>query len=52
MLHWFINCLYNCCFGVKKTRKTDKIHNAMYAIEDLSKEEFNKLMNIYNNKCC
>jgi hypothetical protein len=37
---------------LRKYAKTDKIHDAMYAIEDLSKEDFNKLMNIYNNKCC
>lgn len=52
MFHWFIDSLYNCCFGIEKKRKVNKIHNAMFAIEDLSKEEFNKLMNIYNNKCC
>ena len=42
MFHWFIDCLYNCCFGIEKKRTSNKIHNAMYAIEDSIKEDLNK----------
>ena len=53
MLQWFIDCVYNCCFGTRQEKKKyNKLHDALHAIENLSQEEFNKLMRIYNIKCC
>ena len=53
MFQWFIECMYNCCFGIRQEKKKyNKLHDALYAIENLSQEEFNKLMRIYNIKCC
>ena len=53
MFQWFIDCVYNCCFGTKQEKKkSNKLHDALYAIENLSQEEFSKLMRIYNIKCC
>ena len=51
MFQFISDCVYNGCFGVKKRQKDNKIHDAIYATENLSQEEFYKLMRIYN-KCC
>ena len=50
MFQWLVECVYNYCCGIRQKHK-DKLHNAIYAIEDLSQNEYNKLMRIYN-KCC
>ena len=52
MFQWFIECMYNCCFGIKQKHKDNKLHDAIYAIENLTQGPYNKLMQIYNNKCC
>ena len=50
MLGFFIEFIYNCCFGLKK--KT-KFQETVDNIETLTDEEFTKIMNYYNrNKCC
>jgi len=52
MFQWFIECMYNFCCGIRQKHKDNKLHNAIYAIEDLTQEQYNKLMRIYNIKCC
>ena len=52
MFQWFVDCVYNCCFGFKQKHKNNKLREAIYAIEDLTQEQYNKLMWIYNIKCC
>ena len=45
MFMLFIDCLYNCCFCVKKKQaKRQKIHEAVEQIEKLTHEEFSKQM--------
>ena len=51
MFSLFIDCLYNCCFGIKK-KKYNKIHECVEKLEDLTLEEYIKVMKLYNNKCC
>ena len=49
MIGILINCIYNFCFRVKKTKFEEIFDN----IEELTEEEFNKLMKYYNtNTCC
>ena len=49
MIGIFIEFIYNCCFGLKKTKFQETFDN----IEALTDDEFIKIMNYYNrNKCC
>ena len=51
MLEIFLDCLYSCCFGIRRRRS--KLHDTIKNIEDLTQEEFDKVMKFYkNNSCC
>ena len=50
MFQWFIECVYNCCFGIRQKHKDNKLHDATHA--DLSQEQYNKLMRIYSIQSC
>ena len=51
MLEIFMDCLYSCCFGIRRRRP--KLHDAIKNIEELTQEEFDKVMKFYgNNRCC
>ena len=44
VFYLFIDDLYSCCFGVKKKHaKSQKIHEAVEKIENLTQEEFNSI---------
>ncbi len=43
--------LYNCCFGI--WRRRSKLHGKIKNIEELTHEEFDKVVKLYrNNSCC
>ena len=49
MIGFIISCIYNCCFRVKQT----KFEAVFDHIEELTEEEFSRLMRYYNtNTCC
>ena len=47
MIELFLDCLYSCCFGIRRRRS--KLHDTIKNIEELTQEEFDKVMNIYKN---
>ena len=52
MLKLLLDCLYNCCFGLKRNR-VENARSVIEILENLSDEDFKKVMNRYNkNKCC
>ena len=52
MLKLLLDCLYNCCFGLKSSR-VENARSVIEILENLSEEDFKKVMNRYNkNKCC
>ncbi len=51
MLEIFLDCLYSCCFGIRRRRR--KLQDTIKNIEELTQEEFGKAMKHYrNNNCC
>ena len=52
MFKLLVDCLYNCCFGIKRN-KAEKARSVIEILENLNEEDFKKVMNRYNkNKCC
>ena len=50
MISFFIESIYNCCFGIKKRYK---FNDVVHILEGLTDEEIRKMNNYYNrNKCC
>ena len=57
MIGLLIECIYNCCFGKKRDKTLDNINNQNIhefynALENLTQEEFNRVMKKLNYKCC
>ena len=52
MFKLLVDCLYNCCFGIKRGRP-EHAKSVIEILENLNEEDFKKVMNRYNkNKCC
>ena len=52
MLKLLVDCVYNCCFGIKRNR-VERVRSVIDILENLPEEEFKKVMSRYNkNKCC
>ena len=51
MLEIFLDCLHSCCFDIRRRRS--KLHDTIKNIEELTHEEFDKVMKFYrHNSCC
>ena len=51
MIKLLLDCLYNCCFGLKRNRQT-RVVSTIEILENLSEEAFKKVLSRYNkNKC-
>ncbi len=51
MIGLFLDCLHSCCFGIRRRRP--KLHDTIKSIEELTQEEFEKVMEFYRrNSCC
>ena len=51
MYEIIIECIYSCCFGIRRRRP--KLHDTIKNIEELTPEEFGKVMKFYrHNSCC
>ena len=51
MFEFLFDLIYTCCFGLK--RRTSKFHKTVAMLEELTDDEFKKVMSYYNsNKRC